>query len=437
MIHCDLLIQGGSIVTMDGEYRILEDHVLVIKDGQILDLCPQGQHHYSAQSIIDASSCLITPGFINAHTHMPMTYFRGLADDLPLDRWLQSYIWPLEAKMITPEFVHDASLHAAAEMLCNGITLANDMYFHMAEIADASVACGLRVIVSEAMIGTSVKTPLADLGSHVQAILHKYEGNPLVDACLAPHSIYTCSTEILAACAKVASQKGWMIHTHLSESLGERERCLQEHGLLPLEYLHSLGFTQERCVFAHGVWLTEPELDLMVDSDCSIALCTDSNLKLGSGFAPLAELHKRGIKVAFATDGVASNNNLDILEELSTTAKLHKVLNGDPEFLPARDAFAMLTIDAATALGKAEHLGSLEIGKAADLCVIDVDRLGSQPMYNPYSHLVYAIGAHQIRDVVIAGRLVVQDHVCIVQDQAALIDKAKYWKNKILSEMKL
>ena len=435
MIFCDTLIKGGSLITMDAGFRILEDHVLAIKDGRILGFTPIGTKDYEAKKVIDASGCLITPGFINAHTHMPMTYFRGLADDLPLYKWLHEYIWPLEAKMVNAEFVYDAALHATAEMLCNGITLANDMYFHKDQIAAAAIQAGMRVIVSEAIAGHTFKGSLDSIAEGVRSFKDQYRDQPLVDCCLAPHSIYTCSREILKACAKAAADHGWLIHTHLSETQSERDNCLKERGLLPLEYLHSLGFTAQRCVFAHGVWLSREELDLMIGTSCSIAICTDSNLKLSSGFAPIFELKQRGIKTVMATDGVASNNNLDILEELGTTAKLHKALNNDPEFLPARDAFAMLTIDAARALGKEDQIGSLETGKAADLCIIDMGFLHSQPMYNPYSHLVYAVSAHQVRDVFVAGKQVVKSFKPVCVDTAALIDKAKHWKNKILSEM--
>lgn len=436
MIICDVLLTGGSYVTMDAGFRILEDHDLAVKDGKILDIFPTGSKDYHAAEEIDATNCLITPGFINAHTHMPMTYFRGLADDLPLDKWLQEYIWPLEARMITTDFVYDASLHAATEMLMHGITLANDMYFHMGQIAEASIKAGMRVIVSEAIIGHNFKGALTEIGSKVQTFKDQYANQALVDCCLAPHAIYTCSREILEACVKAASRHDLLLHMHLSETRQERDNCLQEHGLLPMQYLHQLGFTERRCVFAHGVWLSEEELDLMAGTSCSIAVCTDSNLKLSSGILPLKAIRERGIKAVMATDGVASNNNLDILQELSTTAKLHKAVAEDPEFLPAREAFAMLTIDAARALGKDDQLGSLEVGKAADLCIIDMGCLQSHPLYNPYSHLVYAVSSSQIRDVLVAGRIVVQNHQPVFIDPAALIDKAKYWKNKILSEIR-
>lgn len=435
MITCDTLIKGGSIICMDEDFRILDHHQIAIKDGKILAITPLDDPKYSAVQELDASDCLITPGFINAHTHMPMTYFRGLADDLPLDDWLQKYIWPMEARMLTPDFVYDASLHAAAEMISNGITLANDMYFHIDRIADACATAGMRVIVSEAILEHTFSAKLSQIRDSVRRIKERYQDQALVDCALAPHAIYTCSREILAECAKVAAEEGWIIHTHLSETKVERDNCLKEHGMLPLQYLHSLGFTTQRCIFAHGVWLEEEELDLLRETDCSIAICTDSNLKLSSGFAPMAQMKARGIKTLMATDGVASNNNLDILEETSTTAKLYKAWNHDPLFMPARDAFAMLTIDSAKALGMDQITGSLEPGKAADLCVINLNHLQSQPLYNPYSHLIYAISSHQVRDVLIAGKQVLKNHQLVNLDPAALIDKAKYWKTKILSEI--
>ncbi len=437
MIKCDTLIRGGCIITMDPSFRILENHDLAIKDGKIMSFSPSGSLDFDAREIINAENCLITPGFINAHTHMPMTYFRGLADDLPLDKWLQEYIWPLESKMVTPEFVYDASLHAAAEMLCNGITLANDMYFHNDRTADACIEAGIRVIVSEAVISHTFSGPLSAIGDSIRSMRDRYAGQPLVDFALAPHAIYTCDRDMLAEMAAIAAADNLMIHMHLSETESEVENCLKEHKMLPVEYLKDLGYLEQRCIFAHGVWLSEKELDLMQGTNCGIAVCTDSNLKLSSGFLPLKAIRERGIKAAMASDGVASNNNLDILEELSTTAKLHKALNHDPEFLPARDAFAMLTIDAAKALGKDAEVGSLEPDKAADLCIINTHELQGQPLYNPYSHLVYALSSRHIRDVMVAGKLVVNEYRPVFCNTEDLLDRARYWKEKIVREIGL
>ncbi|MDD3535699.1 MAG: amidohydrolase family protein [Candidatus Cloacimonetes bacterium] len=431
MKQCDLIISDGDIVSMDSSFRILESHDLAISGGKIIDIYPTGSKKYRAKEDWDASGCFVTPGMINAHSHLPMTYLRGVADDMPLYKWLSEYIWSLEAKLLAPDFVYDASLHGAAEMLLNGITLTNDMYFHIDKIADACTEAGMRVIVSEAIIEAQLKDGLGHFIKRQEAIAERYKAEELVDIALAPHAIYTCSRDLLKECAAITAKKGWMIHTHLSETRQEVENCLKEHGKTPYQYLHELGFGELHCLFAHGVHLSESELELMASTRSAVAICTDSNLKLASGFAPLKALRQHGILSPLGTDGVSSNNDLDLLAELSTTAKLHKAINEDPEFLSAQEAFALVTIDAARALGKGDTLGSLEIGKAADLLLIDPYELNSQPLYNIYSHLVYAMNSRQIRDVFVAGKAVVQDKSLVNIYDDELMKKAFHYEGMV------
>lgn len=430
------IIQGGTYITMDPQYRTLEDHFMLIDAGRIVDILPMTKlQDFKAKAYTDAADCLITPGFINAHSHLPMSYFRGWADDLPLHIWLKDQIWPLEAKMLAGDFVFDASLHGAAEMIRHGITLTNDMYFYVDRIADACSIAGLRVIVGEGIIEPEYLGDLSVFKRRVQALKDRYQDNPLVDCSIAPHAIYTCSKEVLKACATAAAENNWMIHTHLSENQSEVEDCLKHHGERPVDYLAGLGFLEAHCVFAHGVWLDSEEIKTLAQAKAAVALCTDSNLKLSNGFAPVKEMLEQNLNLAMGTDGVASNNNLDILEELSTTAKLHKALNHDPVLLPAREAFALLTIEGARALNRAHDLGSLEAGKWADLCLIDTNNLQSQPLYNPYSHLVYSMGSEQIRDVMIAGDWVMKNKKLQHLNEADLIERAKQYKNTIISKM--
>jgi 5-methylthioadenosine/S-adenosylhomocysteine deaminase len=437
MTRYEHIITGGIFVTMDSGYRVLEDHFMLINEGRIVDILPMAQlKGFKAKKKTDATGCLITPGFVNAHSHLPMTYFRGWADDLPLDIWLKDYIWPLEARMLTPDFVYDASLHGAAEMIRNGITLTNDMYFFVDRIAEACSKAGLRVIVSEAIIEPDYQGDPEEFGRKVQKLKDQYRENPLVDCSIAPHAIYTCSKEVLQACSQAAAENDWIIHTHLSENQTELEDCLKHHGKRPVDYLDRLGFLEAHCVFAHGVWLNEVEVKTLAKHGAAVALCTDSNLKLSNGFAPIKEMLEHEVNLALGTDGVASNNNLDILEELSTTAKLHKAVNRDPVLLPAREAFSLLTIEGARALNRSHDLGSLEQGKWADLCIIDTRNIKSQPLYNPYSYLVYSAGSEQIRDVMIAGRFVMRDRALPHLDEADLISKATKYQNEIIRTMK-
>ncbi|PKN73579.1 MAG: cytosine deaminase [Candidatus Cloacimonetes bacterium HGW-Cloacimonetes-3] len=435
----DLVIEGGCIVCMDARYTILEEHCIGIIDGRIEAIFPRGSSAYSVAKRIDASNCLVIPGMINAHSHLPMTYFRGLADDLPLHQWLQEYIWPLEAKLVNPAFVFDATLHGAAEMIQNGISCTNDMYFHMASIADACTQAGLRVVIGEALIDPMGSQPIDNkiIGSKVKELKQQYQANPLVDFSLAPHSIYTCRKATLEQCAKVAAENGFMVHMHLSESEKEVQDCIHEHGKTPVAYLQSLGMLDALTVFAHGIWVDESEMELLAKhGNSSIAVCTESNLKLISGFAPLKSYTAHGINLCLATDGVASNNNLDLLSELSLTAKLHKALNNDTGFLSARDAFSMVTINAAKALGRQQDIGSLEVGKLADIAILSVSELENLPMYNPYSHLAYATTSRSVRDMVIQGKPVMLDRKLCLVDESLIINKASEYKTMILKEIK-
>ncbi|MDY0151507.1 MAG: amidohydrolase family protein, partial [Candidatus Cloacimonas sp.] len=283
----DVVIEGGTIVTMDAAYQVLEDHCIGLKNGKIEAIFPRAATAYTTDKRIDGRDCLIIPGLINAHSHLAMTYFRGLADDLPLEKWLHEFIWPLEAKLLQPQFVYDASLHGAAEMIKNGISLTSDMYFHMSSIADACSQAGLRVIIGEALIDhqlskTDGKTAIGD---KIKQMKVAYQGNPLIDFSLAPHAIYTCSQETLQKCAEVAMEHGFLVHMHLSETKEEALNCLKEHGKLPVEYLQELGLLNTRIVLAHGIWMEDSELELLAASGkSSVAICTESNLKLTAGF---------------------------------------------------------------------------------------------------------------------------------------------------------
>ncbi|MCK9557065.1 MAG: amidohydrolase [Candidatus Cloacimonetes bacterium] len=434
--HYEHIIKGGTILCMDASFRVLEDHFICIDGGKIVDILPlELIGDYEADYLQNGFDCLIIPALINAHSHLPMTYFRGLADDMALNKWLGEYIWPLEARMVNADFVYDASLHGAAEMLKNGICLTNDMYFHCERIVQACSRVGMRVIVSDAIIERDSNVGTALYEARMLDIQDYCQDFPLADCAFAPHAIYTCSKDLLQSAAEFALKHNWLLHTHLSETRGELEDCLKTHGTRPLDYLADLGWLENKCLFAHGVWLSPEELKRLGKSNSAVAVCTDSNLKLASGFAPLKAMNEHGVCYALGSDGVASNNNLDLLEELSTTAKLHKTLTADPEFMPAREAFAHITIEAAKALGKEDSLGSLEIGKAADLCIIDTQNLQSSPLYNPYSQLLYAMGSHQMRDVMVDGTYVVKNYQLVNLDEAELVHTANEYKVKIIKEL--
>ena len=433
----DLIVKGGIILCMDEEMRNLENYQIAINEGKIIDIYPAESKEYIATKTLDASDCIVMPGLINAHTHLPMTYFRGLADDLPLEIWLNHYIWPLEAKILNRNFIYNASLHGAAEMLKNGITQIHDMYFDMPAIADACTKVGLRAIIGEALLDGNTSSPerFNELGNKMLELKQRYKDNPYVDFNLAPHSIYGCSRQTLEKCAQVAADTGILLHMHLSETKSEVEQCIKEHGLRPVFYLKDIGILDLPAVYAHGVWMDEEEIELLSEVPASIAICTESNLKLASGILPLATYRKYKVNLCFATDGVASNNNLDILSEMDVTAKLHKVINNDPAFLPAVDIVRMATCDAAKALGISHKRGSLEIGKDADICILSLSELESQPLYNPYSHIVYALSSRNVRDVVVNGKIVLENGKLMQVDESALIATAKQQKAYILQQL--
>lgn len=431
----DTIINGGIILTMNADFETLTEHAILIKEGKIADILPSAKaKELSAETVIDATGCLITPGFINAHSHLPMTYLRGLADDLPLYTWLNDYIWPMEAKFVKPDFVYDASLHGAAEMIKNGITTTNDMYFHSDETARALQNVGMRAVLGKLIIKPEGESIAEDI-RFLEEMRVKFGDDGLITWAIAPHAIYTCNANIFEACFEYAASTDTLLHTHISETEREMQDCLKAQGVRPLIYLKKLGFEKAKCLLAHGVWLSDDELKLLADTSSAVSICTQSNLKLISGIAPLKSLHDASANFAFGTDGVASNNDLDILSEASFTAQLHKCVSQDPLFLPARETLAHLTIHGAEALGIEHITGSLEQGKAADILVIDHRNLQSANMYDPYSHLIYAIGKEQIREVIIGGKLLMKKSVLTTLDEEAIIKRAEEYKNMILREI--
>ncbi len=433
----DLLISGGTFILNDQSLPFVEDYSIAIDQGKIISVFPRGSIAYNARRTIDATDCIIMPGLINAHAHLPMTYFRGLADDLPLHNWLHDFIWPLEAKMVSRDFVYQASLHGAAEMIKNGITHVHDMYFQMPAIADACTQAGIRATIGEAVLDIKLdsSSPREAIGSKVLELRQRYSSNPLIDFDLAPHAIYSCSQATLEKCAQVASDNSIRLHTHLSESRAEVEECVREHGMKPVFYLRQLGLLSLPAVYAHGIWVDEDEIELLADSPASIAICTESNLKLASGILPLKSYLDKGVNACFGTDGVASNNNLDLFSEMEFTAKLHKTLNNDPGFLPAMQVVQMATLGAAKALGVSNRRGSLVPGKDADICILSLDSLDCHPVYNPFSHVVYALGARHVRDVIIAGEVALDKGILTKVDEAEIIQTAKHQRSRMLAEL--
>lgn len=434
MQTADLLIKTGYILTMNDANPELKNQHIAIKDGKIAAILPAGESTWDTSEYLDATGCITTPGLINGHSHLPMTYFRGLADDLPLNTWLQEYIWPMEAKILNNSVIYNAALHGAAEMLKNGITMTHDMYFDISAIADACSEIGLRALIGEAGLDFKIAAGW-DPGAQTAELKARYKDNPLVDFNLSPHSIYTCSRATLERYLQAAEELDVYIHLHLSETEAEVQNCIRDNGMRPVFYLKEIGMLQRPLLLAHGIWVDESEMELLAGKEVSIASCTDSNLKLASGILPLKSYLDKGINVCLGTDGVASNNDLDLLSELGTTARLQKAINRDPSFLSAKEALKMITINAARALG-VEHLrGSIEVGKDADLCIFATDDLQAQPLYHPESHLVYAMSSKHVRHTIVAGKIVVRDGRLTQADEGQIIAKAREYGQKIRREL--
>jgi 5-methylthioadenosine/S-adenosylhomocysteine deaminase len=435
----DLLIEKATIMTMNNAMEIVEGW-LAIDKGFIIDMGYSGgekksdpSQQFQPAQTIDASHKIVLPGFINTHTHVPMSYFKGLADDLPLQTWLEDHIWPKEREMVNAEFVYHSSLHGIADLIRNGVTMFNDQYFESEMIAKASIEAGIRAVLGEGVMDFPVANHAnAEDALNYSLRLHeKMKNKALIDVSISPHAIYTCGEETLRKAIEIARSHNMLLHTHLSETKKEYDDSLAKYKLTPTQYLAKLGFWGEDTIAAHCVWLSDKDIEILAENKVSIAINTESNLKLASGFLPLKKCLEKKINMTTGTDGVASNNNLSIIEEIGITAKVHKALNNDPTFLPAREIMRFPTINGAAALGKQDVLGSLEKGKLADLIIIAVNSVEALPMYDLYSQVVYNLNSSNITDVIINGKIVMYNRALTTLDEEELIDRANYYRKKM------
>lgn len=409
----DLLVTGGRLLTLNNAWEEVDDGAVAIRGGEIVDLGPRQvvEPRCAAKERLDAAGRLVLPGLINAHTHAPMTIFRGLADDLPLDVWLKEYIWPAEGKHVNPHMVYWGTQLAAAEMIRSGTVAFADMYFYEDDIGRSARDAGIRVVLGEALVdfpSPNTKTPDEGL-AYVWDSLARWAGDPWVTVALQPHSTYACSPDLLTRAKSLADEFGVILLTHACETAQELKDVRARYGCGPVEHLERLGILDSRTVLAHGVHLSGDEIALLAERGASVVHCPESNMKLASGVAPVPALLRAGVNVALGTDGAASNNDLNLWGEMGTAARLHKVFSGDPTVVSAREVVWMATRGGARALGLEARLGSLEVGKRADLVLVDLEAPHMVPMYDPYSHLVYAARASDVVTVVIEGQ-VVFDH---------------------------
>jgi 5-methylthioadenosine/S-adenosylhomocysteine deaminase len=430
----DLLICAAHVVPVETR-GVLADHAVAVKDGRIVAVLPTADalSRFEAADVVRLDRHVLIPGLVNLHCHAAMTLMRGIADDVPLMTWLQQHIWPVEAKHVSEEFVHDGSLLAMAEMIRGGVTCVNDMYFFPEATARAALRAGMRA--SLGMIAIEFPSAYApDANGYLQkgfAARNEFRGEALLTFCLAPHAPYTVADETLKRIAVLAEEIDVPIHCHVHETRGEIAQGLAKDGVRPFERLRRLGIVGPRLIAVHAVHLEDTELDVMAREGVSVAHCPSSNLKLASGIAPVAAMRGRGIRVGLGTDGAASNNRLDLLTEARTAALLAKAASGDAAAIPAAEAIEMATIEAARALGLEARIGSIAPGKAADLAAVELNSLESLPCYDAVSHLVYAAGREHVTHVWIDGRMRLNGRKLVDIDERDLEDKARWWQKRL------
>jgi 5-methylthioadenosine/S-adenosylhomocysteine deaminase len=438
----DLLISGGTIVTMDPERRILENGFLVVKGdtiiaiGQGVPRLPAGP--IFAKQAIDAKGGLILPGFINGHTHAPMTLLRGLHDDVTLDDWLRKYIFPAEAKNVTEDFVRWGTRLAAAEMIRGGVTTFADMYYFEDAIAEETKSAGMRGVLGETFIDFPApdnKTNAAMM-EYTEQFLKRWQGDPLIHAASAPHSIYTCSAKTLQDSAALARKYQAPILIHVAEMKKELDDSLEQNHATPVQYLEKLGILGADVVAAHCIYVNDADRKILASHQVGCVHNPSSNMMLSSGVAPVIEERAAGISVGLGTDGPAgSNNDLDLMEEMDLAAKLQKITKMDPRALGAKSVVEMATIEGAQALHMEKEIGSLEIGKKADVIVISLDEPNAVPMYDTYSQLAYSLKGNDVQSVVIGGRVVMRDRKLLTLNEPEVLAKAREYGKKIAASL--
>ena len=431
----DTLIHARWIVPVDPDAVVYEHHSLVISEGRIVDLLPAeaARAGYRAELEHDLDRHLLIPGLVNAHTHAAMSLLRGLADDLPLNDWLNNHIWPAESRWVNEEFVHDGTQLAIAEMLRSGTTCFNDMYFFPDVTARVAANSGMRACVG--LIVIDFPTVWArDANEYISkglAVHDRFRGNPLVRAIFAPHAPYTVSDQPLEHLRTLADEMDIGIHMHIHETADEVDRAVELTGKRPLQRLQELGLLTPSLLAVHMTQLAEAEIAQFADSGGHVVHCPESNLKLASGFCPVAGLAAAGINIALGTDGAASNNDLDMLGEMRTAALLGKAVSGDASALPAHAVLRMATLNCANALGIGHETGSLATGKWADITAVRMDSLETQPVYDPVSHLVYACSREQVSDVWVAGQHLLKERRLTTLDDHEILGKVRLWQDRI------
>jgi 5-methylthioadenosine/S-adenosylhomocysteine deaminase len=436
----DLVISGGTILTMAGDN--IERGSIAVDKGVIVAVGPASEidRQYTGRTTIRAGGFAVLPGFVNAHTHAPMTLFRGFADDRELMDWLQNFLFPAEAKNVDRDFVKWGTRLAAAEMIRSGTTTFADMYYFESDIARETKAAGLRGVLGETLIDFPApdnKTWDAAI-AYMRKYVAEWKGDALITPAFAPHAPFTVSREHLQQVRALATELGVPILIHVSETKNELAQVAEKQNkMTPAAYLDSIGFLGDDVTINHGVWLTPAEMQTLAAKKVGVAHCPESNMMLASGIAPVVEMRLADIDVGLGTDGPAgSNNNLDMLEEAASAARLQKVAKMDPQALSARDVLAMATIGGARALNLDSKIGTLETGKRADIIIVELDQAKTQPVYSVESAIVYAASGNSVVTTIVDGKVLMRNRKLLTVDEAAAIAKAREYRAKVLESLK-
>lgn len=434
-MQIETLLCARWVIPVEPDGLVLADHAVAVDQGRILEVLPhsEAEARYQPRERVMLDRHALIPGLVNAHSHTAMTLLRGLADDLPLMRWLKEHIWPAEGRWVDPEFVHDGSLLACAELLRGGVTCVNDMYFFPEQTVRAVEQARMRAVVGLILIDfPSAWAQDSDEYLRKGLALHDtLRGHPLVTTCLAPHAPYSVSDARLKRVATLAEELDVPVHMHVHETADEVRQAVAATGQRPLARLQALGLLSPRLLAVHMTQLEEAEIEAVATAGAHVIHCPESNLKLASGLCQVHVLDAAGVNVALGTDGAASNNDLDMLGEMRTAALIGKHAAGEASAVPASYALRMATLNGARALGLEDTIGSIESGKAADLVAIDLGAVETMPVYHPISQLVYATGRDKVTDVWVAGHRVLRDRVLSTLDEQALLHKAEHWARRI------
>ena len=424
------IVSGGMVVTVDAARRVYNPGAVAVDGTTIVAVGPAADiaSRFKAAQQIDATGSIVIPGLINAHAHAPMVLYRGLADDLRLQEWLEKYIFPAEAKTVSREMVRAGTRLAALEMIQSGTTAYADMYYFEEEIARTTKAAGMRGVLGQTIIQFPVpdaKTPAEGLARN-EAFIKEFQKDDLIVPAVAPHSPYTLEARDLLNSRALAAKYGVPVLIHVAETESELGSSQKAHsGMSPVRYLQSIAFFGPRTLINHGVWVDAADMAILRGHGVAVSHNPESNMKLASGIAPVPEYLAQGITVGLGTDGAASNNDLDMFEAMRFAALLHKVKTGDPRALPATTALEMATINGARALGLESAIGSLESGKRADLAIVSTANARLTPLYDPVSHLVYAARGDDVRTVMVNGRVLMRDRKMLTLDETAILAEAR------------